>query len=60
MKKRLTKLQNEFINQNLGDGFVVFPLSIFKSKEYKNWKRNKRLKNETIKIKIKSKQPTEV
>lgn len=36
---RLTKLQNEFINQNLRDGFVAFPLSVFKSEKYKEWKR---------------------
>ena len=40
---RLTKLQKEFIDKELPKGtYVAFPLSIFKSKEYKQWKKDKR------------------
>jgi len=38
----LTKLQNEFIDKDLPKrAYVVFPLSIFTSKEYKQWKRDR-------------------
>ena len=39
---RLTKLQKEFIDKNLSKGaYVAFPKSIFKSQEYKQWKKEK-------------------
>ncbi len=37
---RLTKLQIEYVDQFIPSGsYIAFPLSIFKSKEYKKWKR---------------------
>ena len=43
---RLTKLRSEFIDQKLSkDSYVAFPIKIFKSKAYKEWLRNRKLKN---------------
>jgi len=43
---RLTKLQTEFIDKfTEKDGYIAFPINVFKSKEYKEWKREKRQKN---------------
>ena len=40
---RLTKLQAEFVDENTTkDSYVAFPLSIFKSWQYKKWKQNRR------------------
>lgn len=41
--KQLTKLQKEFIDKETNRGsYIAFPLNIFKSEEYRNWKRKKR------------------
>lgn len=46
---RLTKLQKEFMNKNITPGsYVAFPLSMFKSKEYKEWKKERRKRNNGI------------
>jgi len=43
---RLTKLQKEFIDKELPKGaYAAFPLSIFKSNEYKQWKKDRRKRN---------------
>jgi len=43
---RLTKLQQEFIDQNISkDSYTAFPMSVFKSKEYKLWKKNRKPAN---------------
>ena len=48
--KRLTKLQTEFIDGKCKNGYIAFPLSIFKSIEYKSWKK---IKRESQKLKTK-------
>ena len=42
---RFTKLQKEFIDENVSDGsYICFPHDIFKSKVYKKWKKERRKK----------------
>ena len=46
---KFTKLQTEFADRDLSKGaYVAFPLSIFKSDEYKRWKRERRKNNMEI------------
>jgi len=46
---RLTKLQCEFIDKDVPKGsFVAFPKSVFKSDEYKAWRRLRRAKKRNL------------
>lgn len=43
---RLTRLQKEFIDENIPKGsYIAFPASLFKSKEYKQWIKDRRKRN---------------
>ncbi len=45
--KKLTKLQKENIDENISkNGYVCFPVDIFKSKEYKQWRKNNETKHQ--------------